>query len=167
MYIYIYIYVYLPDTVFVTVCYICNVLLYIVTIYHLFWYVVCMLLHVASLPPTMVSARSPLLSPEGTKRHVGQRIWHDIRWNRQPYRDMAQRRHQTCHFHKRATSVPAKGPSYWLYFARHVIVTCVHTCGGKLANACNSIEDHRISSPTLRTRGSEGGTIRFETLLEL
>ena len=29
------------------------------------------------------------------------------------------RRHQPCHFRKRATSVPAEGPSYGLDFARH------------------------------------------------
>ena len=28
------------------------------------------------------------------------------------------RRHQTCHFRKRATSVPAEGPAYGLDFAR-------------------------------------------------
>ena len=31
----------------------------------------------------------------------------------------ASRRHQTCHFRKRATSVPAEGPAYGLDFARH------------------------------------------------
>ena len=29
------------------------------------------------------------------------------------------RRHQTCHFRKRATSAPAEGPAYGLDFARH------------------------------------------------
>ena len=29
------------------------------------------------------------------------------------------RRHQTCHFRQRATSVPAEGPAYGLDFARH------------------------------------------------
>ena len=29
------------------------------------------------------------------------------------------RRHQTCHFHKRATSAPAEGPAYGLDFARY------------------------------------------------
>ena len=29
------------------------------------------------------------------------------------------RGHQTCHFRKRATSVPAEGPAYGLDFARH------------------------------------------------
>ena len=29
------------------------------------------------------------------------------------------RRHQTCHFRKRATSLPAEGPAYRLDFARH------------------------------------------------
>ena len=32
------------------------------------------------------------------------------------------RRHQTCHFRKRATSAPAEGPSYRLDFARHYLV---------------------------------------------
>ena len=29
------------------------------------------------------------------------------------------RRHQTCHFRKRATSAPAEGPAYGFDFARH------------------------------------------------
>ena len=33
--------------------------------------------------------------------------------------NLPSRRHQTCHFRKRATSAPAEGPSYGLDFARH------------------------------------------------
>ena len=32
---------------------------------------------------------------------------------------LTRRRHQTCHFRKRATSAPAEGPAYGLDFARH------------------------------------------------
>ena len=39
------------------------------------------------------------------------------------------RRHQTCHFRKRATSAPAEGPAYRLDLARRCELTGSRTLG--------------------------------------
>ena len=60
------------------------------------------------------------------------------------------RRHQTCHFRKRATSTPAEGPTYGLDFARH--------CGGvRGSNHFRSGEEPSRASQTLMScRGARG-----------
>ena len=55
---------------------------------------------------------SRTLSRETLNRWTGRRVWGLRTYG-------FTRRHQTCHFRKRTTSVPAEGPAYGLDFARH------------------------------------------------
>ena len=82
------------------------------------------------------------------------------------------RRHQTCHFRKRATSVPAEGPAYGLDFGRHCEfplrdlqgaevacspkshVWCRPTCRGRCAAAAKPSPGERRLLSLARKRGT-------------
>ena len=59
---------------------------------------------------------------------------------------------QTCHFRKRATSVPAEGPAYGLDFARHCEFPLRKVaCSRKSHVWCRLIESRRQNTHTNQT----------------